>query len=404
MQTNNRRGCLNGVRVLDLCRNTAGLFGGMILADLGAEVIKLEPRQITPRTSGRFRVDQHNMEVGVEMRMLHTYRNKKSLVLDLKSSKGLEVFYELVKVSDVVLDNYRPGVLEGMKMDYNTLSQMNPRIICASVTGFGSSGPYARRPGYDHIGRATAGLMSLSEWVEGEKIPYYSPVAFVDMGTGMFTAHGVMAALYDRERTGVGQRVEASLLDTSLAFLYLGGVYFLNSGVLPARMGHRPDRPLSGLWETSDSCILAMTQSQEQQTNLLKALGLGELLSDPRFDTQVKRAQNWKELNELTQGAFRRHPTEYWKQALLEADVPFAPVNTLEQAFADPHVQSREMVVTIPYDGKQYKIIGSPIRHSKYPRSYTPSPTYGQHTEEVLSQVLKYTPQKIHGLKEEGTI
>ncbi|MDP6782273.1 MAG: CoA transferase [Dehalococcoidia bacterium] len=393
---------LEGVRVIDLTRTTAGLYGVTILADMGADVIKVEPREITPRTLGRFIVTGRNKD-GVDMRVIQTYRNRKSLTLEVKNPVGREVFYDLVRQSDVVWDNYRPGVMEGLGIDYNTLSQINPRIICCSITGFGSSGQDARRPGYDPILESLTGLISLTG--EAEQAPVYPGTPIADMGTGMYGAHGVLAALYQRQHTGRGQKVEACLMDTCLSFLYLDATHYLNSGTLPQPTGSKGRvAPLVGMFQTQDGYVVSCVQSPEQVLNLCRALGHEEWLEDPRFDTSVSRAQNREALNSLAEEVFRTRSTGHWEEALIQADVPVGRVNTLDQAFADPHIQSRGMVVNTSYNGQDYKAMGCPVRLSDSPPQYGVAPTWGEHTQEVLCDVLGYSPERVEGLRQEKVV
>ena len=395
-------GVLDGVRVLDLTRTTAGLFATMILADLGAEVIKLEPRKITPRTLGRFIISER--KVGSEdLRTILTDRNKKSLILEFKDPLGKEVFYDLVKVSDVVIDNYRSGVMEALGLDYDRLREINPRVVCASITGFGSTGIHHRRPGFDYIAQAMTGLMTRTGEPGGD--PLFPGIPIVDIGTGMFAIHGILAALYSRHHTGVGRRVETCLLDTALAFLYTDGAYYLNREKEPPPPGSKHwALPLPGVNQTSDGHIMVAAITPEQTRNLLRALGREELLEDPRFESAEVRVKNRLALRPLVEEVFRTRSTAHWLEALEKADVPFSPVNTMAQAFADPGVQERDMVATVHYDDTDYRILGNPIRVSGSPRHYTPPPHWGEHTEQILSSTLGYSEERITGLREKGVI
>lgn len=395
-------GVLYGIRVIDLTRTTAGLFATMVLGDLGAEVIKQEPREITPRTLGRFLLSERT--VGNEdLRTIQTYRNKKSLVLDIKDPLGKEVFYDLVRVSDVVIDNYRPGVMEALELDYDRLREINPGIICASITGFGSSGRHHTRPGFDYIAQAMTGLMTRTGEPGGP--PLFPGIPIVDIGTGMFAAHGILAALYSRQHTGTGRRVETCLLDTALAFLYTDGVYYLNREKEPPPPGSKHwALPLPGVYQTSDGHIMVAAVTQEQTRNLLRALGREDILEDTRFDSVEKRVKNRRALQPLVEEAFRTRPTAHWLEALEEADVPFSPVNTIAKAFAEPGVQERDMVATVKYGDTPYHIIGNPIRVSGSPRRYTPPPQWGEHTEQILSSTLGYSQERMNQLREKGVI
>lgn len=395
-------GVLEGVRVIDLTRTTAGLFATMIMGDLGAEVIKQEPREITPRTLGRFILSERTLG-SEDLRTIQTYRNKKSLILDIKSPLGKGVLYDLVRVSDVVIDNYRPGVMEALELDYERLRHINPRIVCSSITGFGSTGRYRNRPGFDFIGQAMSGLMTRTGEPGGS--PLFPGIPIVDIGTGMFAVHGILAALYAREHTGTGRKVETCLLDTALAFLYTDGVYYLNREKEPPAPGTKHwALPLPGVYRTADGHIMVAAVTQEQTRNLLRAVGQEDLLTDPRFDSVEKRVKNRRVLQPLVEAALSTRSTAHWLDALEKADVPVSPVNTLAQAFADPGVQERDMVATVQYGDTPYRILGNPIRVSGSPRRYTPPPKWGEHTEEILTSTLGYSQEKRDELRRQNII
>lgn len=398
----NNMPALNGVRVIDLTRTLAGLFSTMILGDLGAEVIKHEPREVKPNTLGRFVVSSREVDK-IDMRTIQTFRNKKSLILDLHKPQGQEVFYDLVRVSDVVINNYRPGVMEALEIGYEKLSGVNPRIIYASITGFGTSGPYAPRPSYDYIAQAFTGMMSRTGELGGH--PLFPGVPVADMGTGMFAAHGILAALYARGHTGLGQKVDACLLDTCLAFLCSDGCYTLNRGYEPPPYGTKHwALPLPGIYQTADGYVTIAPISQDQTCRLIQAVGRGDLLEQPEFCEAAGRLKNRRRLQALVEESFRTQPTAYWLEALEKADIPHSPVNTMSQAFTDPHVKGRGMVIEFPYDGRTYKAIASPIRMSGFSTRYNPPPKWGEHTQEILTGILGYSPQRIEALKQNEVI
>ena len=397
-----RKGALAGVRVLDLTRNTAGLFCTMILADLGAEVIMIEPRQITPRTIGRFLVSRRNVD-GLDMRTLHTHRSKKSLTLEIKSPQGQEVFRDLVRISDVVVNNYRPGVMEALELDHPRLVDINPRIISCSITGFGPSGPYRNRPGFDFIAQGMSGLMMRTG--EAGSPPLFPGVPVADLGTAMFAAHGILAALYARERTGRGQEVSACLLNTSLALLYADGTYFLNTGIEPARSGTKHwALPLAGVYATRDGHIVICPISEQQVRGLLRAVGKEAVLQEPRFSSPGLRAEHKQELDSLAEEAFLSNTTAYWLERLEKEDVPAGPVNTVAQAFADPHILQGKMVASVPYKNRKYRLLGNPIQMSDGAADHSPPPTWGEHTEEILAGLLNYSPERIAALRQEKLV
>jgi CoA:oxalate CoA-transferase len=388
------------VRVLDLTRALAGPFGSMILGDLGAEIIKIEAvaanRGFTGPTAYRGQ-DAYNMSIN---------RSKKSITLDTRTEKGREIFYDLVKISDVVLDNFRPGVLERLKMDYETLKNINPRIICCSISGFGSSGPYRDRPAYDVIIQAMTGSMSITG--EEGRPPVRAGIAISDLGAGMFAAHGIMAALYAREHTGVGQKVETSLFEATLALLaYEASIYFATGEVPgPVGSGHRT-LPVYQAFQTKDGYI-AIAAVGDKYPRLFKAMGREEVLKEPLFKGPATR-ENKKQRNAVIQEIFFTKGTDEWMKLLTEADVPSGPVNSLDKALADPQVAATDMVATIENDlGGRIRQTANPIKMSGTPpelrTKYTYPPVMGENTEEILSKLLGFSKEKLDALRQEKVI
>jgi len=391
---------LANVRIIDLTRALAGPFGSMILGDLGAEIIKIEAvntkRGFTGPTAYRGQ-DAYTMSIN---------RSKKSITLDTRTEKGKEIFYNLVKISDVVLDNFRPGVLERLKMDYETLKKINPRIICCSISGFGSSGPYRDRPAYDVIIQALTGSMSITG--EEGRPPVRAGIAISDLGAGMFAAHGIMAALYAREHTGVGQKVETSLFESTLALLaYEASIYFVTGEVPgPVGSGHRV-LPVYRAFQTQDGYITVAAVG-DKYPRLFKAMGREDLLKEPLFKGP-STLENKKPRNAVIQEVFLTKGTDEWMRLLIEADVPCGPVNTLDKALADPQVAATDMVASIEDgSGGQIKQTANPIKMSGTPlklrTKYSYPPVVGEHTEEVLSQLLGYSKEKIETLQQEKVI
>ncbi len=391
---------LANVRILDLTRALAGPFGAMILGDLGAEIIKIEAvaanRGFSGPTAYRGQ-DAYNMSIN---------RSKKSITLDTRTEKGREIFYDLVKVSDVVFDNFRPGVLERLKMDYETLQKINPRIICCSISGFGSSGPYRDRPAYDVIIQAITGSMSITG--EEGRPPVRAGIAVSDLGAGMFAAHGILAALYARERTGVGQKVETSLFEATLAMLaYEASIYFASGEVPgPVGSGHRV-LPVYQAFQTADGYI-TIAAVGDKYPRLFKAMGQEDLLKEPLF-TGPSTLENKRKRNSVLQEIFLTKGTEEWMRILIEADVPCGPVNTLDKALADPQVAATDMVATIENgSGGRIKQTGNPVKMSGTPSElrtkYTYPPVMGENTEEVLSQLLGYSKEDMDQLRQEKII
>ncbi|MBI4767316.1 MAG: CoA transferase [Deltaproteobacteria bacterium] len=391
---------LAGVRIIDLTRALAGPYGAMILGDLGAEIIKIEAVGSNRMNSGGTAFkgqDAYNMSIN---------RSKKSITLDTRTEKGREIFYDLVKISDVVFDNFRPGVLERLKMDYETLKKINPRIISCSISGFGSSGPYRDRPAYDVVIQALTGVMSITG--EPDRPPVRCGVALSDQGAGMFAAHGILAALYARERTGVGQKVETSLFEATIAQIaYEASIYYV-SGEIPGPVGsgHRI-LPVYQAFETRDGYV-SIAAVGDKYPLLFKALGREDLLKDTLF-TGPATIENKKERVSIIQEVFLTKTTEEWMRLLIEADVPCGPVNTLDKALADPQVAATDMAVTIDHpSGAQVRQTGNPIKMSGTPpelkTKFLFPPYVGEHTEETLSRLLGYSEETLARLREEKII
>ena len=390
---------LSGVRILDLSRQLAGPYCSMILGDLGAEIIKIEP------VSGRTEPTGPYSYKGQDAYFMSVNRSKKSITLDLRTDKGREVFYDLVRISDVVLNNFRPSVPERLKIDYDILKEINPRIICCSITGFGSDGPYRDRPAYDMVAQALSGVMSITG--EPGRPPVRSGVAISDQGAGMFAAHGILAALYARERTGVGRKVETSLLETTIALLAYEASYYLLSGVVPGPVGsgHRT-LAVYNAFETRNGYIAVAAINRVPA--LCKAVGREELTQDPRF-SESQISEHRQELLAILQEVFLTKDTDEWLELLTEADVPCGPVNTLDKALSDPQVLARDMVISVNHTlGGQIKQTGNPIKMSTTPpdmrQKFLSPPLLGEHTDEVLSQLLGYSPEKIDRLRQEKII
>ena len=391
---------LANVRIIDLTRALAGPFGAMILGDLGAEIIKIEAVGSKRGNTGGTAFKNQDAY------MMSINRSKKSITLDTRTEKGREVFYQLVKVSDVVFDNFRPGVLERLKMDYETLKTINPRIISCSISGFGSSGPYRDRPAYDVMIQALTGVMSMTG--EPNRPPVRCGVALSDQGAGMFAAHGILAALYARELTGVGQKVETSLYEATLAQIaYEASIYFV-SGEIPGPVGsgHRI-LPVYQAFQTKDGYV-SIAAVGDKYPPLFKALGREDLLTDPRF-TAPSTAENKQGRIDIIQEIFLTKGTEEWMKLLVEADVPCGPVNTLDKALADPQVAATDMVVTLEHSsGARIKQTGNPIKMSGTPSELKTKflfpPYVGEHTEETLSRLLGYSKEKLAQLSEEKII
>ncbi|MFQ6015496.1 MAG: CaiB/BaiF CoA transferase family protein [Anaerolineae bacterium] len=396
-----RNQLLSGVRILDLSHMLAGPYGTMLLADLGAEVIKIEP---PPRGDPMRGMGPHFL-AGESAYFLSINRNKKSLVLDLKAEEGKRVFYDLVKVSDVVYDNFRPGILKKLACDYETLKEINPRIICCSISGFGQTGPYRDRPAFDLALQAITGAMSITG--EPGRMPVRMGIPMGDLSGGMFAAFAVCAALYQRERTGQGGAIDLSLMDTTISLLTYVAQYYFADGVVPEPFGssHASVVPYQA-FETKDGCLVVAAFAEKFWQGLCRALGLEELIEDPRFLNNDLRRENKEALLPVLEEAFKAKTTDQWLEILEKEGVPSAPINTLDRVFEDPQVLARHMKVEVDHSAiGKLPMIGNPVKISGVAeKEMAPPPTLGQHVEEVLAGILGYAEEKIADLRAKGIV
>ena len=398
------KGTLSGVRILDFTRAVAGAFGSMLLADMGAEVNKVEnvPSVEPPVIYAE--------DVPLTEELAHFWglnRGKKGICLDLKKPSAKEILYDLVKKSDVVYDNFRPSVLKRLGIDYDTLKQSNPRIISCSISGYGENGPLKEQPSYDVIAQALSGLMSMNG--EPGRMPTPTGLAIGDISAGLLSAFGLISALFARERTGVGQRVETSILDVLLAFQNYRVPQVFGAGM---KFGPHPRRSGAGqvpygAFPTKDGFWIAIAAGTPRfWEGLCKAIGREDLMTDAHFDTLEKRRENEDELSEILEQALQAKTAKEWEQLFLEAGVPAGKVNTVEEAFIHPQAQARNMLISFDHPlGKKMKCAGNPLKFSATKvREYKPAPGIGEHTQEVLSNLLDYSSAKIAKLREEGVI
>jgi crotonobetainyl-CoA:carnitine CoA-transferase CaiB-like acyl-CoA transferase len=391
---------LEGVRILELGQIIAGTYGSQVLSDLGAEVIKIESPE-----GDLGRIPSVAPYRGVSTLFLTYNRNKKSVVINLKTEAGRALFYDLVKVSDVVIDNFRAGVLQRLKIDYPTLSAINPRIIQCSVTGFGSEGAYKEYPALDIIIQAISGHMAFTG--EPGRPPARVGVPLADLSGGIFSCKAILAALFERERTGRGRRVETSMFDAMLNLLTYIGTLYLTAGELPTPQGsaHEFTVPWQA-FEARDGYVVIATRQDSFWRKLCAVLGEPGLADDPRFATNPRRLENRAVLVPLMEAILRRRTVAEWLARLREAEVPAAPVNNLDGAFAEPPVAEREMIVEYDHpEVGRVRLPGNPIKFAGVGKTISnPAPRLGEHTDEVLRELLGLPPERITALRRQGAV
>lgn len=388
-------GLLGGIRILDLSRMLAGPYGSMLMADMGAEVIKIEE----PNGGDPIRRMGPPFVQGESAYFISINRNKKSVTLDLGTDRGREVFFRLVGVSDVVYDNFRPGVMERLGCDYERLRQRNPRIISCSVSAFGQEGPYRDLPAFDLILQAMGGAMSITG--EPGRAPVRMGLPMGDLAGGLFAAYAVAGALYQRERTGQGLRIDLGLLDCQVSLLTYVAQYFFADGHVPGPVGsaHQSVIPYQA-FKTQDISIVIAVFAEKFWAKLCNVLGRPDLVEDPRFQTNVLRHRHRDELIRILEEAFASRRGEEWLRALREEGIPAGPINTVDRVLRDPQVLHRRMVVEMdhPVCGK-VPTLGIPIKLDAGEANIRPSPRLGEHTEEILGNLAALSPAELTKLR-----
>lgn len=394
-------GALEGVKILDLTRVLAGPYCGMIFADMGAEVIKLE----VPGSGddSRHYVPQVNGESAYYMNL---NRNKKGITLNLKCEEGRKVFLDLVKKVDILIENFRPGTMEKLGLGYETLREINPALVYGCVSGFGQYGPYSPRPGYDIISQAMGGMMSTTGWPGGE--PTRSGTAIGDVLGGLNMSIGVLAAYNNCLRTGKGQMVDVALVDSVVSALEIISQIYLQTGQIPERIGNRYESvyPYDS-FKTKDCSIVIGCGNDKLFALLSNLMGQSELITDERFFENPLRVKNHALLKPMIEAWLADKTGEEAVQMILDAGVPAAPINSIDKVVADPHIAgAREMFVEIehPVAGKM-RVTGCQIKFSDTKSGvFTPAPTLGQHTAEVLEAYLGITAEEVDAMREKKII
>ena len=402
---------LDGIRILDLSRVLAGPWCTQTLADLGADVIKIE-RPGTgddTRTWGPpFLKDADGHDTAEAAYYLGANRNKRSVTCDIAQPAGQALIRDLVPHCDVFVENFKVGDMARYGLDYASLKALNPRLVYCSVTGFGQTGPYRERAGYDYAIQGMGGLMSIT----GERDdlgggPQKVGVAVADLFTGMYATVAILAALRHAERTGEGQHVDAALLDTQVAMLANLGANYLVSGKVPGRSGnaHQNIVPYQ-VFEVADGHLILAVGNDGQYAKFCTVAGRPDLAADPRYVRNQDRVRNRAELVPVLENIMKTRSKADWLAALEAAKVPCGAINNIAEVFADPQVQERDMVTTWPHPVQPaLNLVASPLKLSATPvRTDLPPPLLGQHTDEVLRDVLKYSGAQITALKEGGAI
>jgi crotonobetainyl-CoA:carnitine CoA-transferase CaiB-like acyl-CoA transferase len=390
---------LEGLTVLDLSTQLSGPFCSMLLGDLGADVIKVErpgrgddARAFPPFVNG-------------ESAPFMTFnRNKRSLALDLKRPGGRQICLRLAGGADVLLENFRPGVAERLGLGYAALAALNPRLVYGSISGFGQTGPYRDRGGFDLVAQGMSGLMSISGEEDGP--PLRVPIPLSDLAAGMFAAIGILAALRARESTGAGQWVETSLLEAPIALAVYEAAQYFATGEVPRRLGqgHRASAPYQP-FRTRDGWLTLGAAGQQFWPGLCRVVGLPALEGDPRFATNADRVRHRRELAALLQERFEREPTARWLERLEAEGIPAGPVLGYDQVFADPHVRHRQMAVPVEHPrAGPTRVLGVPVKFAATPAGVRrPAPLLGEHTDEILAG-LGYSETDRARLRAEGAV
>ena len=392
-------GALDGLRVIDMTQVMAGPFCCMLLGDMGADVIKVEP-------PGGETTRQMEFELapGVSGPFLAVNRNKRGITLDLKRPEAVAVLKRLVETADALVENYRPGVARRLGIDYDTLRSINPRLIYCSISGFGQTGPYASRGGYDLIAQGMSGIMSATGSPDGPPVKVGVPIT--DLGAGLFGVFGILCALRARRVTGRGQLVDASLFEAGLALSAWEATEYWYTGQIPKRLGtaHRLNAPYQAL-RTSDGHFTVGAANSRLWPRFCQLLGLERLTDDPRFKTVGDRVRNQRELERLIEEVTVKHPCAYWLERCLSAGIPAGPIYSISEALTDPHARARDMVQEYDYPGVgRVKALGNPVKLSRSPaRLDKGAPRLGEDNEALLSE-LGLRASEIDALRARGAI
>ncbi len=385
-------GALAGLRVLDLSRILAGPTCTQILGDLGADIIKVEKPGAGDDTRAwgpPYVTGPDGKPTTESAYYLSANRNKRSIAIDFTRSEGRAVLIRLLEKSDVLVENFKTGTLKRYGLDFETLHSRFPRLVYCSITGFGQTGPYANRAGYDYLAQAMGGIMSVTGAPDGP--PMKVGVGIADVTTGLYATIGILAALRHRDESGLGQHIDMALLDTQVSWLVNEATNFLTSGIRPPRRGNEhPNIVPYKVFETKDGFIVLAVGNDAQFARWCEVAGVSHLAGDPLYATNAARVVNRKELDGHVAMAMRDRTTAEWLRALEPLGIPCGPVNNIDEVFGDAHVLSRGMKIEMPYRHSAsgtVALVGSPIKMSRTPPVYKLAPpSIGEHSQEILEE------------------
>lgn len=393
-------GPLDGIKVLDLTRVLAGPFATMILGDLGAEVIKIEQPDSgdESRNFGPFKN-------GFSLYFMSVNRGKRSVTLNLKSDQGKAIFKQLVQQSDILVENFRPGTMKKLGLDYDSLVAEYPQLIYAACSGFGQTGPYAEKGAYDMIIQGMGGMISITGEPDGPPVRVGTSIS--DITAALFTIIGILSALHHRNKTGKGQFVDVAMLDSLVAVLENAIVRYFTTGDIPQPLGSRhPAITPFESFKSSDGHIIIAIGNDVLWSKFCEYVDRKDLITDSRFSTNNKRTDNHDELFPILSEIMSRRTTDEWMEALEQIGVPCSPINTIDKVVNHPQIEAREMIAKVAHElTGTVQVPGVPIKLSDTPAKVeTPAPSLGQHTDEILQNELKLSLDEIYNLRQEGII
>ena len=407
-------GPLAGLKVLDMSRILAGPWAGQLLADLGADVIKIERPKCGDDTRSwgpPYLKDRDGKDTGDAAYFFCANRGKKSVTVDITCLEGQEIIRQLARQSDVLIENYKVGGLANYGLDYHSLSKINPKLIYCSITGFGQTGPYANLPGYDFLIQGMGGLMSVTGEPDDPKKETSGPtkvgVAVTDLFTGLYASNAIQAALIERQNSGLGQYIDLALLDVQAATLANQASNYLVGGLVPERLGNaHPNIVPYQAFSTSDGHIIIAVGNDQQFSRLCDVLEQSDLANDERFSTNGARVNNRKHLCDVIHQILKQHGSAHWLEKLKQCSVPCGPINTIDQVFEDPQVLARGIVISAPESRSgKVSMVGNPIKYGRSISEGSLAPQQlGESTDQVLADYLKYSSTRISTLRNKSII